>query len=236
MLPMHVSSCSEKKNPHCQTCESRHQNIVFSPLDQDAFTVLDKAKSVHHYKKGQYVFHVGSAPNGLYCVNSGVILLESETRSGTARIHRMVSGGGVLGYRALFAGESYSASALVNEDATICHIPRVAIFDLIRNYPELSFKLLSHVSKELRQAELRHKNLSDKDAPSRVAETILQLDKVYPGKKWTRKEVAEWADTTPETVMRSFATFKKQGLIDIDGRKVTVKNYDALLDLADPLD
>jgi len=215
------------------SCDGRNSNSIFSDLEAAPLEILDKNKSIKVFKKGQYIFHAGSTPSGLYCINSGVVVLESEGKAGTSHIHRAVSKGGVLGYRSLFANEEYATSAFVNEDAVVCYLPKDSVLELLRKFPEIGFKFLQHISKELRQAEARHTSLVDKEAPKRVAETLLQLKQKFPEINWTRKEISEWADTTPETVMRCFADFKKRGFIDFEGRKVEILNQKALVSFAD---
>lgn len=227
------SVCSSQKNVNCPSCDGRSSNPIFSSLEPAALAVLDKNKAVKLYKKGQYLFHIGSSPSGLYCINSGVVVLESEGKAGTSHIHRGFTKGGVLGYRSLFANESYSTSAFVKEDALICYLPKESVVELLHKFPDVGFNFLKHVSKELRQAESRHVNLVDKEAPKRVAETLLQLKHKFPEINWTRKEISEWADTTPETVMRCFADFKKRGFIDFEGRKVEIIDSKALVNFAD---
>lgn len=229
-----TKACNSHKSVHCSTCEGREVNSVFCSLNGEALKILDENKSINLFKKNQYVFHAGSDAQGLYCINSGVVRLESDSKTGAGHIHRVVSKGGILGYRSLFANESYTSSAFVQEDAVVCHIPKAAIFRLISIFPEVGFSFLSHVSKDLRNAEDRHRNLMDKEAPRRVAETLLQLKKNFPEIHWTRKEIAEWADTTPETVMRCFSDFKDRGFITVDGRKVEIKDQQAFLKFIDP--
>ncbi len=226
--------CVSKKNVNCETCEGRASNSVFCTLDADALQIIDQTKSVNTYKKGQYIFYTGNPASGLYCINSGVVKLESEGKAGTSHLHRVVSKGGVLGYRSLFADEEYASSAIAHEDAVVCYIPKAAVFELIKKHPNVGLSFLSHISKELRAAEMRHKNLADKEAPRRVAETVLQLKKNFPEVTWSRKEISEWADTTPETVMRSLSDFKSKGYIDLVGKKIEIKNLNAFVNFADP--
>ena len=228
------NGCNSHKNINCASCEGRSSNSVFCHLEGEPLKILDSNKSVNVFKKNQYVFHAGSEPKGLYCINSGIVRLESDSKSGASHIHRLVAKGGILGYRSLFANEDYTSSAFVQEEAIVCYIPKHAIFELISKYPDVGFNFLAHVSKDLRSAEARHRNLMDDEAPKRVAETLLQLKKNFPEIKWTRKEIAEWADTTPETVMRCFADFKKRGFIEVDGRDVEIVHQAALLKYVDP--
>lgn len=216
---------------NCDTCESRRTN-VFCSLPPEGVEVLDQSKVTNVYKRGQYIFYEGNIPSGLYCVNGGVVKLEAGSEAGNNHILRMVHNGGMLGYRSLFAEEPYRASALVHEDATVCFIPKSAILQLVETYPNVAFNFLARISKELRQAEDRFCGLTDKNASERIAESLLFLRDNFPEQTWTRKEISEWAGTTPETVMRTLSEFEDRGYIEQAGRKISIKDKAALLKLA----
>lgn len=224
---------ASKPNPlHCLNCESRADNVLFCNLPKEALAIIDQAKSVNHYARGQSVFYAGNMAPGLYCVTEGVIKVEAAGASGTNHILRMVGPGGILGYRSLFADEPYQSTATVNEDAKICFIPKSSLMELIAKQPEVAMNLLKHVSRELRMAEDRMRGRVDMDASERVAEALLFLKDHFEGQIWTRREIAEWAGTTPETVMRTLAQFEDEGLIEQQGRKISVVDRKALLKIA----
>lgn len=216
---------------NCETCDSRKTN-VFCSLPPEGVEILDESKVTNLYKRGQYIFYEGNVPSGLYCVNDGVVKLETSSQGGNNHILRMVHNGGMLGYRSLFAEEPYRASALVHEDATICFIPKASILKLVERYPTVALGFLTRVSRELRQAEDRFCGLTDKNAGERIAESLLFLRDNFPEQTWTRKEISEWAGTTPETVMRTLAEFETKGYIEQAGRKISIKDKGALLKLA----
>ena len=217
-----------KRNQDCKNCGSRSQN-VFCDLPDEALNLLDQFKVINHYKRGHFVFYSGNSPSGLYCVNSGVIRLESAGPTGNNHILRVVKAGGILGYRSLFAEEAYEATAVVHEDADICMIPKHALNELIQKFPDVGAKFLAHIAKELRTAESRLCGLTDKNAAERIAEAMLFLKENFAAQTWTRKEIAEWAGTTPETVMRTLSDFESEGWIALKGRKIEVLKRDELL-------
>ena len=216
------------RKQECKNCAERKGNI-FCDLPEKALELLDKSKVVNFYKRGQFVFYAGNFPSGLYCVSSGVVKLETEGAGGNGHILRVVKGGGVLGYRSLFADEPYEAAAVVHEEASICLIPKPAVTELLAAYPDVGMKLLSVVSKELKAAEGRLCGQTDKNASERVAEAVVFLREKFPTQVWTRKEIAEWAGTTPETVMRTLSDFEERGLIEQVGRKINIINKQALV-------
>lgn len=215
----------------CENCASRKTN-VFCDLPEVAVQILEKSKMLNNYKRGQYIFYAGNFPSGLYCVNSGVIRLEAAGDSGNNHILQVVQAGGVLGYRSLFAEESYEATAVVHEDAVVCHIPKSAVLELMNKYPDVGLKFLSCISKELRLSEGRMCGLTDKNATERIAEAILFLKEHFKDQTWTRKEIAEWAGTTPETVMRTLSDFATDKIVELKGRKINILKRDALFERA----
>jgi len=217
---------------HCITCESRAENVLFCNLPKEALEIIDQAKSENRYARGQTVFYAGNMAPGLYCVTKGVIKVEATGSSGTSHILRMVGPGGILGYRSLFAEEPYQSTATVNEDAKICFIPKSSLLELIAKQPQVAMNLLKHVSRELRMAEDRMRGRVDKDASERVAESLLFLKDHFEEQVWTRREIAEWAGTTPETVMRTLANFEEEGFVEQQGRKIKVLDRKALLKIA----
>lgn len=230
-MPEKLNSCSSHKDPHCQSC-AKSSNNLFSDLPDAALSILDNSKMTRKFKKGEPLFHAGDDPKGIYCVNSGTIKLETEGPQGNGHILRVVQGGGMIGYRSLFANEAYHATAVGVEEGTACYIPRSSFLQVIEKFPDLSLKLLNHISKELGSAENRLIKMTDQSASERIAESLLFLRENFDAQNWTRKEIAEWAGTTPETVMRTLAQFEVDGLIAQVGRKIEIKNRKALVELA----
>lgn len=195
----------------------------------EGVTVIEKAKVVTKFKAGQYIFYAGNDPLGIFTVQQGVIKLEVISETGMAHTLRLVGPGGALGYRSLFANEPYHASAIAVEDAVLCFIPKPDILTLFKANPELTVTLLSHISKDLRQAEKKWMDQMDKGASMRIAEALVFLQENFQHQNWTRKEIAQWAGTTPETVIRTLAQFEKEKIIDqSDGRHIEVLNKELL--------
>lgn len=230
-MPQKWNSCSQHKDPHCQSC-AKSGNTFFSDLPEDALALIDQTKVTRKFKKGEPLFHSGDDPNGVFCVNSGTIKLETEGPQGNGHILRVIQGGGMVGYRSLFANEPYHATAIGVEEGFACYIPRSSFVKVLEKYPDLSFKLLNHISKELGSAENRLVKMTDQSATERIAESLLFLRENFESQNWTRKEIAEWAGTTPETVMRTLAQFEDEGFIVQVGRKIEIKNRKALVEIA----
>lgn len=189
----------------------------------DAIDLIQKAKVSCRFKAGQIIFYADNDPLGIFTIQSGLVKLEVTSPSGAAHTLRLMGPGAALGYRSLFANEPYHASAVAVEDCELCFISKADIMHVFAKHPELALKLLSHISKDLRIAEEKWMGQMDKGAAERIAEAILFLQDHFTHQNWTRREISQWAGTTPETVIRTLSQFEKEGLIDqSDGRSIRI--------------
>lgn len=191
--------------------------------------MIEKVRVPCSFKAGQTIFYAGNEPLGLFTIQSGLVKLEVSTASGSAHTIRLLGAGGTLGYRSLFSDEPYHATAVAIEDCELCFIPKADVFELFRTQPALAMRLLTHISKDLRQAEEKWMDQMTKGASERVAEALIFLQDHFSHQAWTRKEIAQWAGTTPETVIRTLAQFEKDQLISqSDGRNISIISREKL--------
>lgn len=221
-----------KLHPHqdCGICPTRAQNPVCS-VEGALFQVKD-VRTTSRYKAGQVIFYAGNDPLGLFTVQTGLVKLEALSPEGDAHTLRLMGPGCILGYRALFASEPYRASAIAVEDSQLCFIPKADMLKLFEEFPAVALNLAKQLSVDLRRAEEKWVQQIDHEAPSRIAEALLFLNDHFSTQAWTRREIAEWAGTTPETVMRTLSTYEKQGWIALDGKTIRILSRPSLAEKA----
>lgn len=215
----------------CESCSS-FSTSHFCNLKQKYLDVLNKSKAHLQFKKGQTIFREGDIPQNLYCVTQGMVRLNHLDEEGNEVLLRVHKPGEALGYRALFAQEPYHATAIAQEACEICVIPESIIKELMTSDPELAMSFLKHVSKDLHNTEDRMSSVISKPVLNRVAEALIYFKVELPESKWTRKDIAEWVGTTPETVMRTLAQFESQGLIEQEGRSIRICDRNSLNQIA----
>ncbi|MFN7727738.1 MAG: Crp/Fnr family transcriptional regulator [Bdellovibrio sp.] len=211
----------------CDSCQSRQDNPLCSV--EGAFETVKQARTTSNFKAGQTIFYTGNEPLGLYTVQSGLVKLEVLSNDGSAHTLRLMGPGQALGYRSLFAKESYQATAIAVEDSRLCFLPKNTLLSLVEKTPEVAVNLLRRLSDDLRTAEEKWVAQVDKDAGSRVAEAVLFLADHFKDQVWTRREISEWAGTTPETVMRTLAQFEKDQWIEAKGRHYKILDRERIL-------
>ncbi|MBC8265466.1 MAG: Crp/Fnr family transcriptional regulator [Flavobacteriales bacterium] len=222
--------------PNCEDCKTRGKSI-FCDLKSDELADLSYNKGCSSYKKGQVIFYEGRRPTGLYCINKGKVKIAKLGEEGKEQIVRLAREGDILGYRSLIGGDAYSASAETLEETSVCFIPKEAIFNLIRQSPEFSIKIIELVSKDLKSAENKVTDLAQKHVRERVAEALLMLKETYGleddeqtlGVALTREVLANIVGTATETVIRLLSELKKDEIIALEGRKIKILNHKQLI-------
>ncbi|MNL26931.1 Anaerobic regulatory protein [compost metagenome] len=206
---------------------SADESVIFS--SPEVLASLKKSKIPCQFKSNETIFRAGDEPNGIYILEKGLAKIEVISQGGATHTLRLVAPGNILGYRSLFANEAYHATAIAVDDAELSFVPKAAILKLFDLHPTLALKFLAHISKDLRMAEEKWLDQMDKGASERIAEALLFLREHLATGTWTRREIAAWAGTTPETVIRTLALFEKEGLIDqTDGRNIYILESEKL--------
>lgn len=220
----------------CQQCEQRLTSILCRSRGEN-LEQFNAQKVSSHYKKGQVIFNEGAYPFGIYCINNGKIKLSHQGDDGKEHITRLLRGGDVLGYRALLSGGRYNASAVVLEDTRVCFIPKELFINALKNDAILSFEVMKLLSTELQRAELKITHLAQKPVRERLAETLLFIKETYGYEadgitlnvRLSREEIANLVGTATESTIRLLSEFKKDGLIELDGKKISFLDMNALV-------
>ncbi len=123
------------------------------------------------------------------------------------------------------------------DDTYICVIKREDFEALLKRKPDLSFKLTKLIGLRLKRIGTRIEDLVFKDVNTRLANLLLDLSQKYGvkekegiqiGIKITHQEMANLIGSTRETVSMTLGEFKRQGLIDLEGRKILILKEDGL--------
>ena len=211
----------------CATCEQRHTNPICS--NDEILASIAEIKMDITMAANTPIYQMGDLPKGFYSVKAGLVKLENYSRSGAAHTLRLFGPGSAFGYRAIFKNEPAQASAITVEPTELCLLPREPVLALAKKNPEVLLNLIEQLATDLKVAEHKWVQQMDLSANERVAEALLFLSEKFQNVTWTRKDIAQWAGTTPETVIRTLAQFEKEGLIDqSQGRNILVKNRSGL--------
>lgn len=220
---------------YCEICNSSKKS-VFGDFNQNEIEKLIPNMNCNFYKKGQVIFFEGNHPDGLFCIKEGKVKIFKIGSTGKEQIIRFAKNGDALGYRALLAGETYSASAAALEDSNICFIRKDTVFELFKTNHKFSLSLMKLLSRDIEDVENKMVKLAQKSVRNRLAEALLILKETYGtdisgyiNVSLSREDFAGIVGTATETVIRLLAQFKKEKLISTKGKKIKILDMDGLV-------
>ena len=137
---------------------------------------------------------------------------------------------GLIGYRAILAGELHIGSAVTLEDSTVCLISPEYLHDKLLKNPAFSYKLLQKLARELGFSNMRTVTLTQKHIRGRLAESLLLLKEKYGWENdgatlkvyLSREDIANLSNMTTSNAIRTLSTFSGEKVIAIDGRKIRI--------------
>jgi CRP/FNR family transcriptional regulator, anaerobic regulatory protein len=221
-----------KNQVYCENCPTSCFMKVIT--DPETVKAIQDKKVINIYKKGQQIIFEGMPVNTISFIYSGKVKVFKSGDYGRQQILRFSRKGDILGHRSINSAY-YPISATALEDTTICVFPYKFFNDLLRSKQLLTYNLLMFFADELLNSEIRERNLAQMNVREKIADTLLYLNKQYSTDKdnfidiyLSRQDLGDFAGTTKEQVSKTLSEFRKDGIIDLIGKKVTLKNIPAL--------
>jgi CRP-like cAMP-binding protein len=143
--------------------------------------------------------------------------------------------GEFFGYLALMEDKPHAETAETLEESEVSFIPREAFFKLLFANPHVSKRFIHMLANNISEREQQLVSLAYSSVRKRVAEVLVRLRDRYKTTEEQafsidilREDLASLVGTAKETLIRTLAEFRDEGLVETDGRTVTVLNYDRL--------
>ena len=215
---------------------------IFSELGEDTLLQLSKSGSIQSFGKDSIILSEKEAGSALFIIISGKVKISriSPDDGNKEVILSIINPSDFFGEMSLLDGLERSATAIATEDSKILIIQRNDFLNLIKEHPEVSIALLQELTQRLRVAGMKIKALSLKDAEGKVAIVLLQLaddiGKIKQGVVEIEKlpfqhELANMAGTSRETISRTLHSFVKKGLIELEGSRLRILDYEKFKEL-----
>lgn len=215
---------------------------MFSDLAEEHLCTISSSKNFISHKKGQILYYENTKPLGVFCVNSGVVKIFKTASNGKEQIIRLAKKGDFVGYTSLIGEEAYSTSATIVEDASICFVPKEVFLKVLAEDNNFHRRLTQALCQDMGVMENKLTDATQKSIRERLALALLKLGDSYGvdgGDKQrldialTREEIAGIVGTATETVIRLLSEFKKDKLIDLQGKKILLLDRKGLARLSD---
>ena len=208
---------------------------IFSDLPEETIEQISQVGIKKNYKKDTIILMEEDESGALFIIVSGKVKVTRTSNDGREVILNILSESDIFGEMALLDGLTRSATVTAIEDSELFIIQRNQFLEFLKEHPEISIALMQELSKRLRTADMQIKSLSLKDAEGKVATVIVQLandhGRIRQGaveieKLPLQQDLANMAGTSRETISRTLHSFAKKGLIELEGSKLRIYQFD----------
>ncbi|MEX3017864.1 transcriptional regulator FnrL [Gymnodinialimonas hymeniacidonis] len=224
----------------CSACPIRHR-AVCARADEDELKQLNAIKSYRSFKAGETIVWAGENVDFVASVVSGVASLSQTMEDGRRQMVGLLLCSDFIG-RPNRESVAYDVTAI--SDVTLCCFRRKPFQGILADTPHISQRLLEMTLDELDAAREWMLILGRKTAREKIASflAIIARRETAPDGggvgsnvafelPLTREAMADYLGLTLETVSRQISGLKRDGIIQLEGkRRILVPDFNDLLD------
>ncbi len=215
---------------------------LFDGLPAELAREAAAAGRICRLKKRGMIYLPELQDRNLYFLLRGRVKIVRLAADGREIILDLIGPGGIFGELCLsgepeIAEESYVETAEALNDVEVLVVPRGAFLRLLMRYPQLTPRLLAHLSAKLRRAEAKLESFAFKDAKQRIARFLflyaeefgrIRQRRITVDKFVSQKEIAQSTGTSRQTVAAILNQFKREGLIDFNHRQLVIHELETI--------
>lgn len=209
---------------------SRTQNEQAKPVDTSLKTLGDLRSLMSNYEletfqAGDTIYEAGKQSNFFYLIKRGVIKAHRIDSRGKELITELYKEDDFFGNAAFNSGESYQEFATALEDSQLYTVSKEELHKILASNGRVTLELVEILSNNLKGLKQQLMEMAYGSVRKKTANTILlfaEKIKKHPLKsiRISRADLAGVAGMAPESLIRTLSDFKKEGLIEIEGRNI----------------
>jgi DNA-binding response OmpR family regulator len=178
-------------------------------------------------KRGKSVYKEGDHANFIYLIIKGVVKTQRMAINGKELITALFQADDFLGFSSFDENTAYEETATAVENCLLTRISKTKLKEILVVNKELALELMNVMNEKLSNTKLQLLQMAYGSVRKKTAQTILQFLEVLNPKqeetiKISRGDLASVAGIATESLIRTLSQFKKDGLIDIDGRNIKI--------------
>ncbi|WP_152186606.1 Crp/Fnr family transcriptional regulator [Segeticoccus rhizosphaerae] len=194
---------------------------LFADLSADDRRQVADVAVNRHYERGEQVHRPGERP-ALRIVHRGRLKVHRINESGAEQLLRILFPGDFHGETSLLTRRSVDSWAEALEPAEVCVLGADRVERLLRERPEVALRMLASVSARLADAEQQVSSITGASVARRLGEHLLELAQEAGSTTFrlpsTKKDLASYLGTTPETLSRRLGALQDAGLVRLGAK------------------
>ncbi len=193
---------------------------IFNHLDQESQKIIASRANSKHLVRNEYLYQAGDRDDSLYIIHQGQIRITHLSESGKEQLIRLLNPGDFTGEWTIFSEDQVHENfAQATRKTSICVINRENFQQLLNNYPKIAMEILKVMSSRLQESQKQTASVAIEQVTNRIIYYLEELtlgsvqDEQTVQLPMSRKDLASYLGTTPETISRKFKELENKNLI-----------------------
>jgi len=230
MKPIHVGK---------PVFDELRQAYLFADADDAQLARLTHDMQALRLEPGEMLFRHGDPAARFFFLREGQVKLFRVSPDGHEKIIEIIDPGQTFAEAVMFIGTEgrYPVSSEAISDCALYAFEQQAFLQVLRDSHEISFGMLASMSRRLHMLVNQIDSLTLQNATYRLVMYLLELapTKTQPGTDidltTPKSALASRLAIQPETFSRLLAKLRDQGLIEVHGHHIILRNLQGLRDL-----
>lgn len=190
------------------------------------------------YKTSRYIYHAGDLCDYIYVLMSGKVITHRVMEDGKVFNTKLLGPQSIFGSTTLFCGrKTHTLSARVKEEAVIFKFSKSKFEEAILYDDVLKYEWILWVQNEHQKNEYQLRDIHTLGKTGAFYSILIKLANTYgiPDDQsifinvdLTNNELANFCNATRESVNRMLSFLKKENIISIDQKHITIHNLEYL--------
>lgn len=223
----------------CLSCKLCSEGF-FCHLPKSVMAAFQLIKFTIGYPAGATLFVEGQACRGIYILCRGRVKLSANSEDGQTLILKIAQAGEVLGLSATVSGIPHETTAETGQPCQLDFVKRDDFLKFLTDHGDACMHVAIEMSHECQHAYQQLRSFTMSSSSQRIARLILEWSQDNSGLTpahgikvaLTHDEIAQIIGMSRETVTRTLASFRKQGIAELHGSTLSIQNMSVIHKLA----
>lgn len=207
---------------------------IFNHLPAEDLQSIAGKSRMRGFERGEFIHRAGDESSQLFIIHTGKVKVYRLSEGGKEQLVRILEPGAFTGELGLFCNLKHDSYAEAMEESAICIIGRDDFHGLLLRHPAIGLHLMTELALRLDASENQTAVIATTPVDERIGLYLAALSEKANSLSITlpmsRKNLASYLGTTPETISRRFTEFEEAQWIAQSGqRKIEILDLDALL-------
>ncbi|HET8837774.1 MAG TPA: response regulator [Flavobacteriaceae bacterium] len=196
-----------------------------------------KSFDLQTYKSGENVYEEGKQNNQFFLVEHGVVKGHRMDETGKELITSIYKDEDFFGNASFNKASVYEETATAMEETKVYAVPKEELREVMMKNSRITLDYIDALGDNLEGAKEQLLEMAYGSVRKKTANTILMFSqkiRKFPTHsiRISRSDLASVAGMAPESLIRTLSDFKKEGLIEIEGRNIKILDAEGLRRIA----